>query len=787
MTKRVERLKKAFTSAVRQADTERCVIATESSKNNSEYPEIIKRAKMLSDVLSNITITIREGELIVGNHAKELRGTPIFPEYATDWLSTQMDDFMTRRGDRFYITEEQKADVYKCLEYWKGISLRDRVMSVIPKDVTDALGSGVISNVNYTMSAPGHTAPYYKYLLETGFSGIRKVCGEKLAALDRHSRDFTEKTEFYNACIITCDAVMGFAARYAALAESMAAEEKDAQRKAELLKIAEVCKNVPANPAKSFYEALQFIYFVQLIIQLEGNGLAIAVGRLDRNVGALYEHDVKNGELNREDALELMECFYLKLNEIDKIYSNEATRALQGPAHGQTITVGGTDGKGGDVTNEVTYLVLEADRDIRLVQPDIAVRIHKGTPEKLLTETTQNVRSGLNKVKIFNDDVIDRAMKFAGFSDEDYFDYSFLGCSEPVVDGKTDSWGNSGHVNIAKCVELALNDGVCMLTGRQMGPHTGDPLGFKSIEDVKDAFKKQLGYFVEQLTTFDNMLDCYQARYAPLPFYSLVISDCVGRGVEFNAGGALYNTSSPLGIGPITAGDSLMAVKKMVFDEKKVSMEELISALKNDFKDNEPLRLMLQNRAPKYGNDIDEADEMSCFACDAYYDELAKYKNARGGSYIAGMYYLTANIPHGTNTAATPDGRHAGEPLNDGGVSPTHGTDKKGATAVMRSAGKLDNYRAGHGCVLNQLFHPSVFAGESSDEIFSAYMKGILDCGTWESQFNVITPDELREAQKHPEDYSTLVVRVAGYSAYFTALEKEMQDDIIDRTVLTHY
>ena len=787
MTERVRALKNAFSEAERQIDVERVELVTESYRRTSEQPEILRRAIALRDILMNMSVVIRENELIVGAHAKKLRAVPLFPEYAVDWLETQMDDFMTRPGDQFLITEEQKAAIRRCLPFWKGKSLRDHVMAVVPEDIAAVLNTGVISNVNYTMSAPGHTVPHYEYLLKTGYAGIKRRAGELAAGLDRHAPEYIDKLNFYRAIEVTCDAVVGFANRYADMAAGMAASETSPRRREELLEIAAVCRRVPAEPAGSFREALQFIYFVQLIMQIEGNGLAIGLGRMDCYLNELYSSDAASGRLDHAGALELMDCFYLKLNEIDKVYSNEATRSLQGPAHGQTITVGGVDRKGRDVTNDVTLLVLEADRDIRLVQPDIAVRIHDGTPRALLMAATENVKAGINKVKIFNDEVITRGMRELGFREEDDYNFSFLGCSEPVADGKTNSWGNSGHINLAKMLELALNDGKCMLTGKQIGPRTGDPLQFQSIEAVKAAYRTQMAYFTDKLTVFDNILDSCQAKYMPLPFYSTVITDCVGRGVEFNAGGAVYNTSSPLGIGPITAGDSLEAIQKVVFEDKRITMEELIEALKCDFEGKEAIRLMLQNRAPKYGNDIDEADEMSRFVADCYYDELAKYKNFRGGPYTAGLYYLTANIPHGSNTAATPDGRKARTPLNDGGVSPTHGMDKRGATAVLRSAGKLENYRAGHGCVLNQLLHPSIFNGAGGDEVFAAYMKGIVKCGAWESQFNVITPEELKRAQERPEEYKSLVVRVAGYSAYFTALEKEMQDDIIDRTLLTQY
>lgn len=782
MENRVQYLKNRFVQARRHVDTKRAELLTESYKASEGKPEIIRRALALQHILANADISIHDGELIVGNHTKNVRGTPLCPEYATDWLSTQMDDFMTRPGDKFDITEEQKQTVYGCLEYWKGKSLRDRVMANIPQHLKEKLDTNVIYNSNYTMSAPGHMNPYYEYLLQTGFEGVIARCQTLKAALPS---DATDKAVFYDACMISCQAMIDFAQRYVALATELAETEADAQRKEELLAIAKACANVPAKPAATYYEALQFIFFVQLGIQTEGNGIAISIGRLDYYMNKYYTADVDAGILTRDSALELLECFYIKIGELDKIYSNEAVKALQGPGHGQTITVGGVDADGNDITNDISYMVLEADREVGLVQPDIALRIHQGTPVELLKAATYNVKTGINKVKIFNDSVVVAGMKIIDALDEDKWNFSFLGCSEPIVDGKTNSWGNSGHVNFAKCLELALNDGKCMITGQQMGVATGDPTQFTSIEDVKQAYMKQTEYFVAGIAEFDRWLDQYQAEFAPLPLYSSVIWDCIGSATEFNAGGARYNTTSPLGVGPITTGDSLMAIEKLVFQDKRLTMAELLELLKTDFAGHEDLRMMMMNRAPKYGNDIDEADAMSGFVAANYCDELDKHKNLRNGPFVAGLYYLTANIPNGARTAATADGRHAGEPLNDGGISPTHGADKCGGTAVLKSAGKLCNDRIVHGCVLNQLFHPSVFAGEQADDMFAAYMRSILQTGTFESQFNVISPDTLIDAQENPDEYKSLVVRVAGYSAYFTALEPDAQNDIIDRTLLT--
>jgi formate C-acetyltransferase len=578
-----------------------------------------------------------------------------------------------------------------------------------------------------------------------------------------------------------------FAARYATEAERLAGRETDEKRRNELLKIAHNCRCVPGEPARDFWQALQCIYFFQLAIQMEANGLAIALGPLDQTLYPFYHREVNEGRLTEKSALELIECFYLKLSELDKIYSNAATRYPQGPAHGQTITLGGITRDGRDAVNELSTLFLHADRECRLVQPDIGVRVHRTSSNDFLREVCLNMKEGVTKPKVFNDEVIVQSLLDIGIPLEDARDWGALGCSEPVICGKTNSWGNSGHLNLAKCLELALNDGKCMLTSKQMGPATGDPIAFKSFDEVLNAFKTQVRYFIKHLVLYNNIIDHFHAKVAPLSLYSIVTSDCIDKGKEFNCGGAKYNTTSPLGVGPITTGDSLAAIKALVYDEDRLSMKELLKALRNDFEREEALRQILVNKAPKFGNDDDRVDGLCNEILKIFCDELRKYQNPRGGSFIGGLYYLTANIPFGEKTAATPDGRKSGQPLNDGGISPVHGRDEKGATAVAKSVSKLDMQRVPHGAVLNQRFHPSLLEGDEQLELFMHYIRSFLDLGGWHIQLNVVTSDILREAQRVPENYRDLVIRVAGYSAYFTQLEKDLQNDIMSRTEKRDY
>jgi len=784
---RIGKLRKSFLNSVRMVDVERAVIVTEAYQKHEADPQVVKRALVLDEILQRMSIQIKDNELIVGNQSKNRRGVPLFPEYAIDWIKNDMDTFPTREGDQFQITEEQKETLRKIFPYWEGRTLRAKIKAALPNDLKEILGYGVFTNENFTMSGPGHMIPDFKYVMQKGLINIKKECENYMEELELDDKDYDDKYNLYKACSIVCDALIKWSARYAQEARRFAEKEDNEERKKKLKKIAAICSRVPAKPARNFWEALQCIYFLQVAIQIESNGLAIALGRLDQILYPYYKKDIEEKRMNRDNILELIQCFFLKISEIDKIYSNAATKFLQGPGHGQTITLGGCTRDNRDAINELSYLFLEADRDIRLVQPDLAVRVTRTTPDDFLRKVCINIRDGLAKPKLFNDELIIQSNLDLGMSLEDARDWGALGCSEPVVCGNQNSWGDSGHICLAKCLELALNDGKCMLSGKQIGLHTGNPNEFKTFEEVLTAFKKQVKYFTKYLALYDNIIDHVQMEFAPLAVYSILTRDCLKTGIEFNKGGAKYNTTSPLGVGPITTGDSLAAIKELVFKEKLITMKELNEVLINNFEGKEDIRQMLLNRAPKFGNDKDVADDLCNEVLKIYCDELSKYKNARDGAFIPGLYYLTANIPFGLITAATPDGRKAKAALNDGGISPSQGRDKKGATAVAKSVGKLDLVRVYHGAILNQRFQPSLLEGENKLKLFMQYIRSFMDLGGWHIQFNVIATDILRDAQKNPENYRNLVIRVAGYCAFFTDLESAIQEDIIKRAEKVAY
>jgi pyruvate formate-lyase/glycerol dehydratase family glycyl radical enzyme len=585
-----KRLAETIRDTQREVDIQRALVVTRVYQESEREAQITRRAKALSSLLSAMDIYIQEGELIVGNPARKPKAGPLFPEYAQDWILSQMDTFATRPGDRFLIGEGDKALLGKTLPYWKGRSLRDRWLAALPEETLSAMACGVVANENYTMSGPGHLVPDYEKLLRLGLSGIKEEIARYATQVPPKEQAGEAKLAFYRAALQVCDAAIAYAHRYAHLAEEMAAQASEPLRRAQLREVARICRCVPERPATTFWEVLQSIWFLQVITQIESNGLSIALGRFDQYLYPFYKKDMASGRLTRGEALNLLECFFCKLAEINKVYSNEGARLLAGPSQGQTLTLAGSVAGDRDGTNELTSLCLEADADVRMAQPDLALRVSDLTPEPVLLKAAEAIRAGLGKPKVFGDLLVTQALVQAGVPAEDAREWAALGCSEPVIPGKTDSWGNCGQVCLAKCLELALNDGRCRLTGERLGPATGDPRGFTSFLEVMAAFKRQLDYFVGHLVTANNILDRLHAEVCPVPFISLFISDCLAKGMEMNAGGARYNFTSPVGVGLITTADSLAAIKRLVFEERALTMPRLLSALDTDFDGEEHLR-----------------------------------------------------------------------------------------------------------------------------------------------------------------------------------------------------
>ncbi|HHV62066.1 MAG TPA: glycyl radical protein [Firmicutes bacterium] len=786
---RIHRLRQSILSAVPEVCSERARLVTEAYRENEADPMIIRRAKALAKVLREMTIFILPDELIVGNQASKPRSAPVFPEYAWEWIYNELDHFDKRKSDRFSISEECKEELRRILPEWRGRSLYDRVMATQPDEVKLATKVGVFDWEGQATAGEGHIVVDFSKALKQGFGGIVEEAGERLKALDLAEPDSLKKRDFYRAVIIAFEAAIDFARRYAVEARRLASQEPDPQRRLELLEIARVCEKVPARPAESFREAIQTVYFVQLIQQIESNGHSVSLGRFDQYMYEYYSRDIRDGRITREEALELIECFFIKLFTITKLRSASHSRTQSGNPMYQNLVVGGQTPEGTDATNELSYLCLDALAGVRLPEPNFYVRIHDNCPDDFLAKAIEVIKLGFGMPALVNDKVIVPSLMNRGVSLRDALDYSTMGCLEVQVPGK---WGyranGKSKVNFLKILELALNDGRDPATGIQLCPGNGDLSTFKSFDDVIEAWKKQLYYYTHLHVVADNINDLALEELAPNAFCSALVNDCLKRGKSLNEGGAVYDMTSGAQIGVPNVGNALAAIKKLVFEEKLISPGELKDALDSNFEGprGEEIRQMLLNKAPKYGEDDDYVDSLTREAFNYYCQDIERYKNMRygrgpiGGNYYPSTVTISANVPAGDVVGATPDGRKAGTPTADG-VSPSQGTGRRGPTAVIRSVAKLPTLLVTGGQLLNLRISSNHLNSRGGCERLAALIRSLFGLYGWHVQINTVSTEVLRDAQKHPENYRDLVVRVAGYSALFTELDPVLQEDIISR------
>jgi len=760
---------------------ERAELITESYKETEGMPIIIRRAKALEKILAKMEIRISPDELIVGNHTRKPRSSPIFPEFSFAWIEAEFDRLAKRTGDVFLISDECKEKLSNVFKYWQGKTSQEYAANLMTEEAKAAQANGVFTVGNYFFLGVGHICVDYGLVLEKGFLGIKQEALEERAKLDLTKPADLAKAQFLQAVEIVCDAAVDFAARFAREAEKQAQAEKDARRKLDLMQIAENCRQVPAHPAQSFFAALQAFWFVQLIIQLESNGHSISPGRFDMYMYPYFKKDVESGKLTREEALELIECLWVKFNEINKVRDEASTKAFGGYPMFQNLIVGGQTPDGRDSTNELSYLCLEATENVRLPQPSLSIRFHQGTPHKFMIRSSEVAALGLGMPAMYNDHVVIPALAARGVTLEDARDYCIIGCVEPQKGGKTEGWHDAAFFSLAKCLELALNDGVDPLTGLQLGLHTGTIKSMAAFTDVVEAYRKQIEYFVKLLVISNNSCDIAHGAICPLPLLSSMVQDCITKGKSLQEGGAHYNFTGPQGVGVANVGDALAALKKVVYEDGAINRDTLAGALSKNWEGYENLRQVMLNQAPKFGNDDDYADELARLAARIYCEEVEKYTNPRGGQFQAGLYPVSANVPFGAAVGALPDGRLAGTPLADG-VSPVSGRDVNGPTAAAKSVAKLDHEIASNGTLFNQKFLPSALRGETGHGNLASLVRTYFSLGGMHVQFNVISKEILREAQQNPEQYRGLVVRVAGYSAFFTSLDKSLQEDIITRT-----
>ncbi|MFZ7130861.1 MAG: glycyl radical protein [Eubacteriales bacterium] len=773
---------------------ERAFYTTQAYTKHADKIKILQRAYALSNVLRHMTIFIPKNSLLVGNQASQDRSAPIFPEYAMDWIMDELDLWEKRNGDRFTITEKNKEMLREMAPFWKGKTLQEKGLALMPPESRQCYDLGIIKVEGNITAGDAHLAIDYEKLLRVGLKGIREETIEAKSKLNIGDFKDLKKIYFYDAILIIIEACIDFAHRYADLALKLAKDEKNDTRKKELYKIAEVCNNVPENAASNYYEALQSVWFLHLLLQIESNGHSLSFGRLDQYIFPFYKKDKEDGKLSEDFALELLENFWIRVFTINKIRSNSHTKFSAGSPLYQNVCIGGQHVDGTDAVNEMSYLVLKSVAHLRLTQPNLSVRYHKGISHRFMKACIEVVKLGSGMPSFNNDEIIIDSFIHRGVSKEDAYNYCSIGCIEVSIPGKY-GYRTSGmnFMNFPKILMMALNNGIDVTSNEKVfdiEPHFTE---MTSFDEVWNAWVKGIKHFTPISVSLDSCADYAIEMEVPDSLCSALVDDCIKRGLHLKEGGAVYDMIGPLQVGIANIGDSLAAIKKLVFEEKKISTKDLWEALMNDFKNENGWKIqeLLMNEAPKYGNDDDYVDELTTKAYEAFMDELSHYHNTRygrgpiGGGYYAGTSSISANVPQGAIVCATPDGRNAGSPLAEG-CSPSHGADTHGPTAVFKSIAKLPTLRLLGGVLLNQKYSPESLKEERDVEKLIMMLRTFFDTlKGFHVQFNVVSRDTLLDAQKHPEKHRDLVVRVAGYSAFFNILSRETQDDIIQRTEQT--
>jgi pyruvate formate-lyase/glycerol dehydratase family glycyl radical enzyme len=789
VTPRVAKLRERFRSTFPTLSTERAKIVTDYYKEHVADPSIIKRANLLYTICEQMTVLVEEDELIVGNLAPTYRGSTLWPEYGIDWLCEELKDgtFESRKRDeeRHEISQEDKEYILSIEDFWRKNAISPRMTAIMPDGLSKTFGSGVISygGVNMCTGPTGHFNANFEKVINKGFAAIRAEAQAHLDKLEgKVFGDSARKYTFYKAITIVCDAAILFSKRYAEKCREKAAGASEV-RKAELLKMADSLDHIMENPCRTFHEAVQAISLYQLIMAIDGNMHGLTIGRLDQYLWKFLESDLKNNRTTIEKAQEVLDCFFLKIADCCKVWSVASARNSGGYTTGQHMTLGGQTKNGEDATNPVSFMMLQAKARLLVHEPPLSLRVHKGTPDELW-ESAIECSKRVGGVPTFqNDEIIIPALVKKGLSLEDARNYCIIGCVEPAGTGcEWSACGGSGkesYWNIANALVLAINNGINPLTGVQAGLPTGYLYEMKTFDEVKEAFVKQTNYFVDWHITMTNFYELVAAENMPLPIVSATMDGCMESGLDVTWGGAKYNSTGVSAIGCGNVADSLSAIKHLIFDKKEYTAREFYDAMMANWEGHEPLRQKILNDVPRYGNGDDCVDGLAGWATRVFIDRVNSASSFRG-SYRPGLYSVSAHIAFGKATAATPDGRYAHEPLSDG-VSPVQSMDKNGPTAILRSVSHLDTINCGNGTLLNMKFHPKSVEGEDGNNKIKDLIKTFFSMNGMHIQFNVVSNETLRDAQRNPDAHKDLVIRIAGFSAYFIELYKELQDDLIRR------
>ncbi|WP_459478853.1 glycyl radical protein [Clostridium saccharoperbutylacetonicum] len=791
LTKRMHNFREELLNAKPMVCVERAKLITDSYSEHADKPMVLRRALCLENILENMSIFIEDDTLIAGNQASSNRSAPIFPEYAMDWVIDELDEFEKRDGDVFYITEKSKEVLREIAPFWEHKTLKDRGLAGMPAESRVFYDLGIIKAEGNITSGDAHIAVNYEKVLKLGLIKFKERTEKKLKELDLTDYRNLKKSYFYRSILIIIEAVVVFSKRYADLALKMAEKETDASRKAELVEMSRILNKVPYYPAETFHEAVQSLWMIHLILQIESNGHSLSYGRMDQYLYQFYKEDLKSNKINEASATELLTNLWLKTFSINKIRSWSHTRFSAGSPLYQNVTVGGQTVDKKDAVNPLSYLILKSVAQTKLPQPNLTVRYHRGLPDDFMKECIEVVRLGFGMPAFNSDEVIISSFIEKGVAEEDAYNYSAIGCVEVAVPGK---WGyrctGMSFLNFPKSLLIALNNGVDPESGIKLCEGVGHFKDMTSFEEVMKAWEKIIREFTRHSVIIDSCADLALEEVTADVLCSALTDDCIERGLNLKEGGAVYDFISDLQVGIANLGDSLAAIKKCVFEDKNFTPGQLWDSLINNFEGEEYKKIqeILVEEAPKYGNDDDYIDLLLKEAYDIYIDEIKKHKNTRygrgpiGGTYYAGTSSISANVPQGAGTMATPDGRKAGEPLAEG-CSPSHAMDKNGPTAVFKSVSKLPTHDITGGVLLNQKVTPQMLAKEEDRMKLIALIRTFFNrLEGFHVQYNVVSRDTLLDAQKNPEKYRDLIVRVAGYSAFFNVLSKQTQDDIIERT-----
>ncbi len=782
MTSRSQIMRDRILESKTHLSIERTRLHTDSMRSTEGEPQIIRQAKSLANILKGIPVKIFSDELVVGSVSDKIRGAMVYPEAHGSRIVPELEELSARDCRVIEVTQEDiRAVQDEIASYWTDMSLIAQADKKTPEKILETLYAGSVFILT-EVAGFGHLSINYPMLLSMGFEEFSKLAEKRIGEYGEvKDTEFFDKINFYKAARIVANAIIQFANRYSERAAKLAKEESDIKRKEELERIAAICQWVPAKPPRNLHEAIQFIRFTHLALTIETyDGQAISMGRIDQYLQPFYKNDIESGNLTREEALELVEMLWFKTNEHVPAFDNFTGMYFEGLLTTQAVTIGGVDKEGFDATNDMTYLILEATKNVGLPLPNVHVRIHQKSPSHLMKEIAAVIASGANNIAIFSDETIVKSWERQGVPKDEARNYATVGCVELAPFGCSFTSSDAALFNLAMCLELALNNGETLLLGAELGLKTGDPTRWHSMDEVIQAFRKQVSYLVGLMTEGSNSFEQLNMEMIPTPLLSLCVEDCFENGRDITTGSARYNFTGVQGVGLADVADSLAAIDQIVFREKKVSMNELITALRDGFENHEPLRQLMQNKAPKYGNDEKFVDDYAQLVARIYSEEVEKHRNIRGGSFISGMYSVTTHIAFGLFTGALPSGRLPSTPLSNG-VSPAISAPSKGLTAVLNSVTSIDYTLYPNGVAFTLALDPSFVEGESGLESLVSILTSYVELGGMHIQFNMIDPEVLLKAQANPHSYRNILVRVAGYSAYYVDLGKEVQDEIIGR------